>query len=83
MTVCARSWRGEPIPPLIRAAWYWCDRERGHPGKCACMGLEPPPTAIFFEDDLEAQADLVKERLDEQKMIAKKECKKSGLTLGG
>ena len=47
------------------------------------MGLESPPTAIFWEDDKEAHADQEKERLEEQKMIAKKACKKAGLTMGG
>lgn len=78
MRVCARSWRGTPVAPLLTTAWDWCNLPAGHPQPCHSNGVPKPLEAVYYEDDPDYQAELEKERLDEQKAIAKKAAKKLG-----
>jgi hypothetical protein len=78
VTVCARSWR-VPNPPGVLQSnpWNWCSLPRGHDGICHSAGVPKPPTALFYEEDTDYQAELEKARLDEQKSISKKVAKKA------
>lgn len=66
MNVCARSWR---VIPLY---FSFCDLPRGHAGECSCAGKNRPPEAIWYEDDLEAQEFIRKQREAQAKVDAKK-----------
>ena len=65
--ICAKSWG------TTASGWNFCCLERGHPGNCANSALGPKPaSALFFEDQPEAQAEIEAQRVRQAKEDAKK-----------